>query len=137
MVSSIIISVSLTSLFFSLVFIIKNKKIRKLLNDAQLKNHNNELENIKLDGKNKQLTLENIYLQTSISEITKMLKSINPMKSDDMRGMFDSAMFSMDSEIEKNKPKYNIDDILDEIAENGISKISKEKMEFLKKNTKK
>lgn len=80
------------------------------------------------------LLKENLKLKDDILDMGYIIhKSIEP---DDIGQMFDSFNDSFNEKLNYNKnvKKYNTDDILTEIYKNGISNVSKEKMDFLKNN---
>lgn len=125
----------------------KTKQVEKYKSkNTFIENENNRLNllvtefsknNKRYEKKIIEVTTENSMLANNLNQISRMLDKMakeGGLNPDMMGSMFGKT--SGDDIYTKQKPKYNVDDILLEINQKGISNISKEKMEFLKKNSK-
>lgn len=119
---------------FSIVMIVVNKKISK--ENILLENKNKKLmvENGKMSSDIKKISLEYlalkemwVRLERQVSEVTS--KMGNPSTKLDYADL-------LNPEKNTNTITYDIDDILDEIRENGSENVSKDKIDFLIKNSK-
>lgn len=128
----------------------EKKTLRDLKDSLKDENHSlklekNELEHskIKLNGKIKEITLDNNYLKYQLVEVSKLIQKIMKIKPS-TDGKFDdgfnpASLFADDKQPKEKgekKSSYNVEDILIEIGQKGISNISKDKLDFLNKNNK-
>lgn len=119
---------------FSIVMIVVNKKISK--------------ENILLENKNKKLMVENGKMSSDIKKISLEYLALKEMwvrlerQVSEVTSKMGNPSIKLDyadllnPEKNTNTITYDIDDILDEIRENGSENVSKDKIDFLIKNSK-
>lgn len=117
---------SIIILVLGFVLFIKNVE----LNTVKKENERLLIENVKVVGDNKKITLEYIAIKDMWTKLerqaSEMLMSMGrPSTELDFSDMFNKPK-------ESKKVKYDVDDILNEINQKGISNIEKEKLDFLK-----